>query len=150
MDSRLETLKHIAAVQELVIIVTAELSRRAMAHDFTKLESPEVELFDELTPLLAGTTYGSPEYAELLRRLKPALDHHYAAHRHHPEHYPNGICDMSLIDLIEMICDWMAATRRHNDGDVLRSIDINQKRFGYSDELAQILRNTVAAIVEAE
>jgi hypothetical protein len=50
---------------------------------------------------------------------------------------------MTLIDLCEMIADWKAATLRHNDGDILKSIEINQSRFGYSDEVKQILLNTV-------
>lgn len=50
---------------------------------------------------------------------------------------------MNLIDLIEMICDWKASMLRHNDGNILTSIDKNQERFGYSSELAQIFKNTV-------
>jgi hypothetical protein len=50
---------------------------------------------------------------------------------------------MNLIDLVEMLCDWYAASKRHNDGDIMKSIEINQKRFGFSDDLRQILENTV-------
>ena len=50
---------------------------------------------------------------------------------------------MSLIDLLEMLCDWSAATKRHDDGDILKSIEKNKTRFGLTDQLAQILRNTV-------
>jgi hypothetical protein len=62
--------------------------------------------------------------------------------RHHPEHFENGIRGMNLIDLIEMFCDWYAATQRHNDGDIIMSIEINQKRFEYSDDIKAILKNT--------
>lgn len=57
-----------------------------------------------------------------------------------------GIRGMSLFDLIEMLCDWKAATLRHNDGNIRRSIELNQKRFGYSDELKQILLNTLPVV----
>jgi hypothetical protein len=50
---------------------------------------------------------------------------------------------MNLIDLIEMLCDWKAATLRHNTGDIYKSLDINQKRFGYSDELKHLFKNTI-------
>jgi hypothetical protein len=50
---------------------------------------------------------------------------------------------MNLVDLLEMVCDWKAATLRHANGDIEKSLEINQKRFGYSDELKAILRNTV-------
>ncbi len=143
MDSRTETLKHIRNVQARIAAVAAELLRRSMDHDASKLEPPEVAVYDEFTPLLAATTYGSPEYAELLSKIRPALDHHYLSNRHHPEHWTAGIRGMSLCDLVEMICDWAAASQRHTDGDVRRSIEINQKRFGYADQLRSIFLNTV-------
>ena len=49
-------------------------------------------------------------------KFKPAIDHHYANNRHHPEHWPNGINDMTLMDLIEMLADWKAATARNKNG----------------------------------
>ncbi len=67
------------------------------------------------------------------------LEHHYGNNSHHPEFYENGIKGMNLIDLVEMLCDWKAATLRHINGDLLKSIEQNQKRFNYSDELKQIL-----------
>jgi len=57
-----------------------------------------------------------------------------------------GLHGMSLLGLTEMLCDWKAATLRHNDGDIRKSIEINQKRFGYSDELKAILLNTLPLI----
>jgi hypothetical protein len=49
---------------------------------------------------------------------------------------------MSLLDLTEMLADWSASIRRVKDGDLRCSIEINQERFGYSDELCAILENT--------
>lgn len=141
-DSTNATLEHIGVVRKLMGEAIDDLNRRSCAHDASKLQSPEKEIFDEFTPKLQGSTYGSEEYKEFLKGMKPALDHHYAHNSHHPEHYENGIRGMSLLDLVEMICDWKAATMRHADGDLLRSIEINQKRFGYSDELKGILLNT--------
>lgn len=171
-DSRIDTFQHIRTVQRFLGVVIRDLMDRQEAHDASKLESPEREVFDEYTPKLAGSTYGSDEYKSYLAGMKPALDHHYAANSHHPEHYVGTICNqcgnrddepcscggtrssvagirgMSLLDVLEMLCDWKAATLRHNDGDIRRSIEINQKRFGYSDELKQILLNTLP-IIEA-
>ena len=89
------------------------------------------------------TFYGSDEYKEFLAGMKPALDHHYAENRHHPEHFENGIDGMDLFDLVEMLFDWKEATERHNNGDILKSLDINEKRFNISPQLKQILANTV-------
>ncbi len=137
-----DTKKHIARVQELLTQASNELVKRAKVHDQSKLKSPEKELFDEFTPKLAGSTYGSPEYKEHLKGLKVALDHHYKHNSHHPEHYANGLDGMDLFDIIELFFDWKAATERHNDGNIFNSIEINQERFKMSDQLCNIFHNT--------
>lgn len=53
-----------------------------------------------------------------------------------------GVAGMSLLDLIEMFCDWKAATERHADGDLAKSIEINAKRFKLDPQLVSILLNT--------
>lgn len=146
-DSRIETYRHIQEVQRLMTWAVGNLLRRMQEHDQSKLVSLEVEAFDEFTEKLRSSTYGSPEYEEFRRAMKPSLDHHYAHNRHHPEYHRQGIKGMTLLDLVEMLCDWMAAVKRHSDGDISKSIEINQKRFGYSDELKQILVNTVEEMI---
>jgi hypothetical protein len=141
-DSTADTLKHIKRVSQLLTEAAAEFIRRANIHDDSKLLSPEKELFDEYTPKLAGTTYGSEEYKGFLEQLKPALDNHYANNTHHPEHYKGGIDDMNLFDILEMFFDWKAAGERHNDGNIYKSIDHNQVRFKMSPQLTSIFRNT--------
>ena len=79
----------------------------------------------------------------ILKAMQPALDHHYGGNSHHPEYYENGISDMSLFDLAEMLMDWKAAVERHNDGDILKSLEINIKRFNISPDLAKILSKTI-------
>lgn len=138
-----ETLQHINQVRKLLDVIIVELLRRAEEHDKTKLEAPELPIFVEYTPKLVNSTFGGEEYQRFLEEMTPALDHHYAHNRHHPEHFPNGINDMNLVDLLELLCDWKAATLRHADGDINKSIEFSAKRFGISDQLAQILRNTV-------
>lgn len=88
-------------------------------------------------------TYGSNEYKETLREFKPAIEHHQKNNRHHPEFYEDGICGMSLVDIVEMLCDWKAASQRHDDGDILKSIAINADRFGMDGQIVSILQNTV-------
>lgn len=159
-----------------MLIVANELIERASRHDESKLGEYELDGFVEYTPKLRNCTYGTDEYKGYLSAMKPFLDHHYKSNRHHPEHFrrltcihcfkeykpeaPN-ICEvcgntqfqaepdmsqMNLIDLVEMICDWIAATKRHADGDINRSIEINKERFVYGDRLASIFKNTVNVI----
>jgi hypothetical protein len=103
-----------------------------------------------VTPLLKDSTYGSEEYKGFLADMGEGLAHHYAVNDHHPEHFDCGIKEMNLIQLTEMLCDWIAATRRHADGDIHRSIDQNAERFGYGDELRRLLHDTVDAILARE
>jgi len=146
MDSRADTHKHIAQVRRFINRVIDDLLDRGFRHDLSKLATPEVEVFDEFTPKLATSTYGTPEYFDFLAAMKPALDHHYAANDHHPEHFAGGIGEMSLVQMIEMLCDWKAATLRHANGDLRKSIEQNQKRFGYSDDVKRLLLNTLPLI----
>lgn len=57
-----------------------------------------------------------------------------------------GLEGMTLIDLIEMLCDWKGASERHSTGDIRKSIEINQERFHYSDSMKTILLNTADAM----
>ena len=66
--------------------------------------------------------------------------------RHHPEHWKQGVKDMTLMELLEMLADWIAASKRNPNGDILASIDKNQERFGYSDELKVILKQTACQL----
>lgn len=141
-DSRKETQAHVAEVRENISKVIYELTNRLAKHDASKLEEPEKPIFDEVTGKLKGLTYGSEEYTKQLKEMKVALDHHYANNRHHPEHFENSVEGMTLVDVIEMFCDWSAATHRHADGDIGKSINHNAERFGYSPTLGKIFVNT--------
>lgn len=141
-DSTGDTEAHINQVRDDMRAVIKLLEQRAIDHDASKLESPEKEAFDLATPKLKGLTYGSPEYKAATDELGVALDHHYALNSHHPQHYPNGVNGMSLLDILEMFADWHSAGKRHADGDFTKSLDINDRRFGLSIQLAEIFRNT--------
>jgi hypothetical protein len=85
VDPHPDTVRHRARVQALMGELIWLLDVRAAEHDRSKTESPEVEAFNAVTDQLAGLEYGSPEYKAALQGLGPALAHHYAANRHHPE-----------------------------------------------------------------
>lgn len=142
-ECRKETRKHIERVRHYIYILINALDTRGCEHDRSKLDSPEIELFAEHTPKLAKLKYGSKEYKESLEALKPALDHHYAKNRHHANHFPNKMMDMNLVDLLEMFCDWKAASERQHDGNLLKSIEINAEQLKIPKMLISIMKNTV-------
>jgi hypothetical protein len=118
-DSRPETHEHIAEVRGRVLAVAQDLIDRADRHDRSKLE-----------------------YKAFLGGMGEGLSHHYEANDHHPEHFPGGVQDMNLVQVIEMLADWKAATMRHVNGSLQRSIVQNADRFGYGKEFMALLLNT--------
>lgn len=137
-----KTKSHINRVGSLLLTCIKELADRAQVHDASKLGEVEKPIFDKFEDILKGLDYGSDAYKAALADMKPALDHHYAENRHHPEHYEDGIRGMNLLDLVEMFCDWKGAAERHTTGSLPDSIQHNQQRFGYSDDLKSIFLNT--------
>lgn len=149
-DSTQDTKDHISRVNSLMEKAAQNLIARGLVHDQSKLESPEKEYFDELTPKLRESTYGSPEYWGNIRALEPALKHHYSKNSHHPQFYENGVNGMDLFDIVEMFMDWKAAAERHADGDLVKSIQVNKERFNLSDQLVDIFNNTLKVFNDAE
>lgn len=145
-DSTQDTLDHIAKVQTQIGYVVTDLIERANQHDRSKLLPPEKEVFDRVTPKLQTLTYGSDEYKASLAEMGPALKHHYNHNSHHPEFYTRGVDDMTLMDLIEMLCDWRAASMRHANGSIAKSLEINRSRFEISDQLFHVLENTALTL----
>jgi len=143
LEANTATQAHINLVRVLLRVAATEILMRGEVHDQSKFSPEEVEMFAIYSPKLKGMTYGSDEYKQCLKEMGPGLSHHYANNRHHPEWHQQGIKGMNLIDILEMFLDWTASSKRHADGDIRRSIEINQKRFGMSDDLAAIFHNTV-------
>jgi hypothetical protein len=142
LQCKLEVMQHVALVTTFIGKFIGHLNKRCIYHDKSKLVDPEVEIFAEADKL-KDITFGSDEYKQALADLGPALDHHYEVNDHHPQHFEKGIEDMDLMQLTEMFFDWWASTSRHEDGDIMKSIEINSERFGISPQLKRILENTV-------
>lgn len=143
------TYAHIERVRNLLNRVVTDLLARGEQHDQSKLGPPEVEAMAAQTAQLAGTTYGSQDYdaGKKTELMAKALKHHYAHNRHHPEHFKggeaHGLDEMTLVDIIEMLCDWKASSERHVDGNLRHSIEKNADRFNISAQLRRIMENTV-------
>ena len=142
-------LSHKEQVARLLAEVSGALCMRAAQHDDSKFSDEEAAAYAEALTRLNAAPYGSPEYILACERIRPAIEHHYRVNRHHPEHFPNGVSDMNLVDLVEMTCDWIAAAKR-SGGDVVEALQVNRKRFGLSDQLYRIILQTVLYLLDAE
>jgi hypothetical protein len=141
-ECKLDTLKHIKGVQKRLLKIANLLIERSMNHDQSKLEEPELSGFAN-APDLNSMTYNSPEYNENLKKIQDTLNHHYANNRHHPQHFKNGINDMNILDIFEMLCDWADSSKRNKNGNLKFSIEQNANKFNISPQLAKILENSI-------
>lgn len=148
LAAKVETYKHIDKIREYLRLFANELLVRGETHDRSKLAPEESRVFAEYTPKLRGSTYGSAEYEQFRKEMAPALAHHYANNRHHPEHHVGGIDGMNLLDVLEMWIDWYCSSMRHADGNMARSIEINEERFDMSPQLVRIFQNTLRDLQE--
>jgi hypothetical protein len=101
---------HRAHISTAMHRVTALLEHRALAHDLSKLRDDEFDGFSRINAAARINKFGSPEYDAGLAQEKPTVDLHFSRNSHHPECGPMG-----LFDVIEMVCDWWAASRCYSD-----------------------------------
>jgi hypothetical protein len=141
-------LHHKQMVAEYMQRVTSELMQRAVLHDYSKFETQEFDAYADNLPYFEKAAYGSEEYRAALARIKPAIDHHFAANRHHPEHFISGIEGMNLIDALEMVCDWMAAAKRVPGGKL--QLERQKERFGIDHQLYSLILHTVEYLESKE
>lgn len=138
---RRSLLGHKILVGKHMRAAVSALMWRAVVHDYSKFVPAEYDAFVSNQPIFENISYGTPEYRAALKAIKPAIQHHYANNTHHPEHFEHGVSDMNLLDVLEMVCDWMAASQRV-PGDTLQ-LDQLKERFGISDQLMSIIEHTV-------
>ena len=143
LEFKLFLTEHKNDVRQLIGKVVTDLIQRGEHHDDSKMESPEVEVFAENFEKLGEIEYGSPQYEEMLKKIKPAIKHHHSKNRHHPEFWKRGIRDMTLTDLVEMLCDWESSTKKNKSGNIRHSMEINAKKYKMTTQLRQILENSV-------
>lgn len=125
----LETTKHKMWVAWYLLMACAILFKRAIVHDLSRYSKFEAPYFEVALPQLRNLEYGSDKYKAAIKSLGPALYHHYKENSHHPECWNGNIDAMSPFDLIEMLCDWKAAGKRHKTGNMVWSLKVNRERF---------------------
>lgn len=143
IKSTLDSINHIKQVQFFMEQVIKGLIERARLHDASKLNEPEYSGYAGLSEALKGLQYGTDEYRAAFVPFRAIIQHHYQANDHHPEHFDktDGVAQMNLLQLVEMFCDWKAASTR-NGSSLLDSLDVSVQRFGVEPQLAKIFTNT--------
>jgi hypothetical protein len=127
------------------------LTLRAVRHDRSKFGPDEYPAYEAALPRFEAADYGTPEYIAVCKSIGPAISHHVTSNRHHPEFFGEaGVAGMNLLDLTEMVCDWVAAAQRGGGTLADLRLDIQAERFKIDPQLASIIANTVAYLAGEE
>ena len=140
--------EHQQKVASVMRQVIHELVTRALTHDASKFTTQElrdnlVTLPDKWELQTKGHGYHSPEQEQHRARFAAEIARHRKANRHHPEYHVNGVNDMDLIDLIEMLCDWYVSA-----SDIDQSIRENSQDYEIPPHISRILENTASKLKE--
>lgn len=141
-NALIPVIMHIRAVQELLAVMAVDLQARALTHDQSKYTKEELPLAYAKSRL-DSLEYGGEEFRAAIEELKPAVQHHYAHNSHHPEHYPHGWAGMTLLDMLEMMCDLRASLPNADYFDVL---DAHAEKHGIPKDVVLLMKNTAMDI----
>jgi hypothetical protein len=136
---------HKSKVKRLVDTIIADLSLRGIVHDNSKFDKDELLLNIKYGKKSMACKFGSKKYLYYREKSKRASESHYKKkkNRHHPEHFKDGINGMTLVDIMEMVLDWRAATENHRVPTSLNvSIEMARKKYSIDDQLVKIIYNT--------
>jgi hypothetical protein len=143
-------IKHRYYVSFFLMKLIEDLFLRSNVHDVSKHSDEEFEGFRKSIYYLKGPWGQENRPPEILEQLNESLQIHYKRNDHHPEHFENGMEDMDLVQLLELIADWRAAMIGQDNHDIDETIATGQERFGYPDFMAKILKNTLIKIRQYE
>lgn len=120
-----------------------ELYYRLKNHDNDKLLPENRKEIIKFSYEINKYEYGTKEYFDTINKYSNIINKHYILNSHHPEHYKNGYGDMSIIDKIEMICDWVACIINKND-NFDSNINKNNDRFDIPNKDIMKIINTAS------
>lgn len=143
---------HKMSIQTLMNGVKHALTRRANKHDASKLIGVEKTVFAEniiTHPNVWGIVRGEHPLPDTLRE---ALAIHAKNNDYIPEHFESGASDMTLMQLIEMICSIIICAHEQlwseEDLIVFLKSDFRERHPSVSDQLISVLCNTVSELWE--
>lgn len=138
--------KHKDLIKNILYNFSFKLKERADNHDNSKYSNEEKDVFENVDNIKREDFNSYEQYFSYTKPLiQKALDHHYSNNRHHPEHFKNGVEDMNLLDILEMVADWeSSASCRGTQLDTNYSF----KRFNIEPQLQKIILNTLKIMYE--
>lgn len=138
---RQEMLRHNRLVRQYggqIAHATIHLIER---HDLDTLEPKYASQWEKFYPYIKAV-FGSAEYRTRQEEMKGLLDEHRKRTRHHPERWEEGIGAMNLMEVSEYVADNLERCRSRGDGNLRRSLEINQGPHKIQSQTMSIILNT--------
>lgn len=143
---------HLNLCEGILGLTKNELSLRGIAHDQSKFGPEEETAYIWLNWLYHKKVeikdYQLPE--DVMVKVMDTLKTHSLKNSHHPEFYED--CNqMKAIDLVEMVCDWMAiAEENMGPGSSCRSwAEANlEKKWSFSFQMKSLVFEIISKIEE--
>lgn len=143
MNYESKIMQHKTRVSIIMTKIAREMIARGKSHDNSKFKSPEREIYSENLPKLENAKFGSEEYNNLVNgELAVAVQHHYRQNDHHPEHFEDGFFGMNLIQIMEMVSDWVAVSAEKGT-DVVEMLPTLMREKDIPENYYMILKNTL-------
>ncbi|EGG20513.1 hypothetical protein DFA_00374 [Cavenderia fasciculata] len=122
-----------------------ELKNRAIIHDQSKYEEPELSGYIQLTWFHRCKNLNIPfQYANksIETMVRDACHHHLHSNRHHPEshNHPN---EMNVLDIVEMVSDWSAISQELNQGSCITYVKENHSKWSFNNEKLDFIFETI-------
>jgi hypothetical protein len=126
----LSILRHTVDFLEYCEIVPS-LQTRACVHDDSKLSDLE---YDRYVTAFAESSWS---------HLGDAWRHHTKHNDHHPEHFEGGVWSMHAVQLIEMLCDWLACGKRKGSLGARNYLKEHAERLKIDQRVQHLVLNTL-------
>lgn len=140
-----DTHEHKMRVQIIMGQVSRDIMTRGRTHDNSKLKSPEKEAYQEIHEKLKSVRIGTPQYNDLVRG-NVATGLHYKNNDHHTQHFEYGIFDMNLMQITEMLADWVATSEAKRT-NVIELLPTLMEQNGIPENYYMVLKNTLEYMV---
>lgn len=154
-------LRHVTELRSALLRVQQDLEARAVRHDVSKFSPEEFPGFARINSTARKHPYGSEEYRAAIRAEKDTVDRHQRGNSHHPEYHEarvredlrrttsespgpglkwvvpveiEGVDVMPWLDVIEMVCDWWAATQTYGTTPWKEVLEKQKARWNWSLE----------------
>lgn len=121
-----------------------ELKKRAIIHDNSKITNHDE--FLALTSIVSDKSCLEKASVPLSTLKQNSIKLHWRNNTHHPEHFENYE-DMSKLDRMEMVCDWMARSLQYKT-DLLEFVKTRQEdRFHFPEAMFEEVYNYCKILV---